>query len=186
MPEARSRTAALLDRDGTIIFDSTYIHSPDDVRLLDGAADAIKRFTERGYPVIVCTNQSGIARGLITFEQYHLVRTRVNALLAEHGACILDSFACPHHPDFTGPCSCRKPETGLYVRAARLYDLDLSRCFFVGDKFRDVAPAFPFGARTALTRSSVTLPDDIANAEKAHVPIVEDLAAAADLLLPAR
>ena len=146
MADGRRRRAALLDRDGTIIADEHYLAVPDPVTLLPGAADAIGMLARAGVPSIVCSNQSGIARGLLTLEQYHAVRVRVAELLEAAGATLLDSFVCPHHEQFTGSCACRKPGTLLFERAASLYDLDLSRSLFAGDKHRDVAPAARYGA----------------------------------------
>ena len=173
----------MLDRDGTIIPDRAYTRDPDDVTLLPGAAAAIRRLAAAGFPSIIITNQSGIARGLISLAQYAAVRKRLEELLAAEGAVLVDTFTCPHHPDVTGPCPCRKPATGLYERAAAMYDLDLSRCFFIGDKARDIIPAIAFGARGVLVRSTNTNDDDLAHADSAKQPVVSSLTEAVDLLL---
>ena len=152
--------AALLDRDGTIIVDYHYLNDPADVELLPGAAEAIRRLAAAGIPSIVCTNQSGIARGTISLEQYRAVRRRMEELLAAEGATLLDTFSCPHHPDISGPCDCRKPATGLYERAAALHGLNLSRCFYAGDRYRDVAACTVFRGRGAFVESRVSLPED--------------------------
>ncbi|MFL5616967.1 MAG: D-glycero-alpha-D-manno-heptose-1,7-bisphosphate 7-phosphatase [Gemmatimonadaceae bacterium] len=171
MADGRRRRAALLDRDGTIITDEHYLADPGRVTLLPGAAEAIRLLAHAGVPSIVCSNQSGIARGLVTLEQYRAVRVRVGELLDSAGATLLDSFVCPHHEQFTGPCACRKPGTWLFERAASLYDLDLSRSMFAGDKHRDVAPAVRFGAPAYLVRSSDTPEEHVSRAlaEGAHV-----------------
>lgn len=156
MDDRRGHRAALLDRDGTIVVDRTYLNDPAEVALLPGAAEAIRRLASLGIPSIVCTNQSGIARGFITLEQYRAVYLRIQELLAAEGAELLDTFSCPHHPDVTGPCPCRKPGTGLYERAAALYKLDLSRCFYAGDKYRDLAAARVFGGQALLVLSPET------------------------------
>src|SRR5438128_3711796 len=121
--------------------------------LLDGASAAIAKLAMAGYPSIVITNQSGIARGLVSIAQYRAVRERLDDLLRGEGAALRDTFACPHHPDFTGPCACRKPGTELYERAAATHDLNLARCFFIGDRMRDIAPAQAFGAKAVLVKS---------------------------------
>lgn len=175
----------MLDRDGTIVLDTDYLRDASSVELLPGAAAAIRRLAAAGIPSVVITNQSGIARGIISLEQYRAVRRRIDELLAAEGAVLLDSFACPHHPDITGPCACRKPGTALYERAAALYGWDLSRCVFIGDKLRDVVPASTFGARSWLVRSSVTPESDLARAGQST--IVASLAdAVEDLLNPRR
>jgi histidinol-phosphate phosphatase family protein len=148
--------AALLDRDGTIIVDYHYLNEPARVELLPGAAEAIRALAASGIPSIVCTNQSGIARGTISLAQYHAVRRRLDELLAAEGAALLDTFSCPHHPEVTGPCPCRKPETGLYERAAAVHGLDLSRCLYAGDRYRDVAASTVFGGRGLFVESRVS------------------------------
>src|SRR5260221_2625918 len=119
----RSRLAALLDRDGTIIVDRDYTNNPDDVRLLPGAPPAIRRLASAGYPAIVITNQSGIARGKVSLEQYRLVRQRLDQLLRAEGAELLDTFTCPHHPEIPGLCSSRYPDVALFDSAPANHEL---------------------------------------------------------------
>jgi D-glycero-D-manno-heptose 1,7-bisphosphate phosphatase len=181
--DGRGRRAALLDRDGTIIVDEHYLSDPAGVALLPGAAEAIRLLASAGVPSIVCTNQSGIARGLVTLEQSRAVRVRVAELLDEAGAPLLDSFVCPHHEQFTGPCACRKPGTLLFERAASLHGLDLSRSMFAGDKHRDVAPAARFGAPGYLVRSPDTPDEHVARARAEGAEVVDSLLDAARLYL---
>jgi histidinol-phosphate phosphatase family protein len=175
----RLRPAALLDRDGTIIVDAHYIADPGRVALLPGAADAIRLLAAAGVPAIVCSNQSGIARGLVSLEQYRAVRLRVTELLEAEGAALLDSFVCPHHEQFTGPCACRKPGTLMFERAAAVHSLDLGRSLFAGDKHRDVAPAARFGARAYLVRSPDTPDDHVSRARADGAEVVDSLLDAA-------
>lgn len=177
------RRAAMLDRDGTIVADTQYLRDADTVRLLPGAGEAIRRLALAGLPAIVCTNQSGIARGIISLSAYRAVRLRTAELLEAEGAAILDSFVCPHHPDFTGPCACRKPGPLLYEQAAAVHRLDLSRSVFVGDKYRDVAPATRYGARGYLVRWEETPAEDVARAERDGHVVVGSLLEAVNLLL---
>ena len=175
----RLRPAALLDRDGTIIVDDHYIADPGRVALLPGATEAIRLLAARGIPSIVCSNQSGIARGRVTLEQYRAVRLRVDALLEAEGAALLDSFVCPHHEQFTGPCACRKPGTLMFERAAAVHSLDLGRSMFAGDKYRDVAPAARFGAPAYLVRSPDTPEEHVALARAEGADVVDSLLDAA-------
>ena len=176
------RAAVFLDRDGTIIHDAEYLQDPDGVELLPGAAQAIGRLNSRGIPVIVVTNQSGIARGLLTEADYEAVRARLDELLAAEGARIDASYFCPHHPEFTGPCECRKPSTQLYRRAAADHALDLTRSTFIGDRWRDVAPALELGGRGILVSTSSTPPAELRQAA-AQVEVAPSLGEAVDLLL---
>jgi len=173
--ERLRRRAALLDRDGTIIVDAHYLADPDRVTLLPGAAQAIRLLANAGIPSVVCTNQSGIARGLVTLEQYHAVRLRVAALLQSEGAELLDTFICPHHPDYDGPCPCRKPSVLLFEQAASVHGLDLRHSLFVGDKYRDVAPASQYGAPAFLIQSPETPAEDVTRATDAGAPVVQSL-----------
>ncbi len=173
----------MLDRDGTIMVDTDYTRDPAHVQLLPGAAGAIRALAAAGYPSIVMTNQSGIARGLVSLTQYRAVRRRLHELLDAEGASIADTFTCPHHPDVHGPCGCRKPGSALYERAAAVHGLDLSRCLFIGDRHRDVAPGLAVGARTALVRSARTDEHDLALVAEAGVPIVASLAEAVAMLV---
>ena len=159
-------TAAFLDRDGTIIEDAAYPSDPDAVRLLPGAALAIRMLNDAHVPVVVVTNQSGIARGMYGEAEYEAVRDRVGELLAAEGARVDGSYHCPHHPDFTGPCACRKPGTALYERAVRDLGLDARGALFVGDRLRDVLPARSFGGRGVLVPSPSTPSEDLARATR--------------------
>lgn len=146
----QARPAVFLDRDGTIIRDTEYLRDPEQVELLPGAAAAIRRLNEAGWPVIVITNQSGIARGLLTEQDYERVRMRVDKLLAAEGARVDATYHCPHHPDITGKCDCRKPGTKMYADAARDHGLDPARSWYVGDRIRDVSPGDHFGGKTVM------------------------------------
>lgn len=154
------RPAAFLDRDGTIIHDANYIRDPDDVELLPGAADAIRRLNARGAAVVVVTNQSGIARGSITTAEYQAVRERLDALLAANGARIDATYVCPHHPNVTGACQCRKPGLALYRAAIAELAIDPRASVFIGDRWRDVEPALTLGGLPILLDVSSTHPDD--------------------------
>ncbi len=176
------RAAVFLDRDGTIIEDRHFLGRPDEVALITGAANAIRRLNEAGVPAVVVTNQSGIARGLLTETDYDAVRARVDAELARQGARLAATYMCPHHPDFTGPCECRKPGTLLYREAARALDLDLARSFFVGDRWRDVAPALTFGGHGILVASRST-PDAERERARREVDMALSLDDAVDIVL---
>jgi D-glycero-D-manno-heptose 1,7-bisphosphate phosphatase len=144
------RAAVFLDRDGTIIEDPGYLSDPDRVHLLPGAAEAVARLNRAGRLVVVVTNQSGIARGLLSEAQYFATERRLDELLAARGARIDAHRFCPHHPDVTGPCECRKPGLLLYRAAAERLGIDLAASWWVGDRLRDVSPAEALGGRGIL------------------------------------
>jgi D-glycero-D-manno-heptose 1,7-bisphosphate phosphatase len=177
------RRAVFLDRDGTIIEDLGYLREPGQVRLLPGAGPAISRLNAGGWLTLVVTNQSGIARGLLSEEDYHRTERRLDELLALSGARIDGHYFCPHLPEVTGQCECRKPGVLLYRRAAERFDIDLSRSWWVGDRARDVLPAATFGGRGILVLGS--LADTGSGSAIQRVLQSSDLAGAVDLILAA-
>jgi D-glycero-D-manno-heptose 1,7-bisphosphate phosphatase len=144
--------AVFLDRDGTIVADPGYLHKPEDVKLLPGAAEGIRRLNAGGYLVVVVTNQSGIARGLYSVRDYRAVERRLDELLAQEGgdAHIDASYFCPHHPQAPEPCECRKPRTKLFREAQAALDIDFTKSWWVGDRLTDVQPARILGGRAIL------------------------------------
>ena len=172
-----------LDRDGTIIEDANFIRDPDDVRVLPGAGEAIARLNASGIPVIVVTNQSGIARGLLTEAEYEAVRRRLDEILVEKGASIDRSYFCPHHPDVTGPCDCRKPGTRLFREALRDFHVSADRAAYIGDRWRDVAASQELGGRGILIASPMTGDDDRAKCRDADIETAADLQEAVSRLL---
>ena len=151
-------SAVFLDRDGTIIEDAHYLASPDDVRLIDGAAEAIARVNAATIPVIVVTNQSGIGRGMFAHGDHDLVSTHLDELLAAYGARIDATYICPHTPE--DACECRKPGTLLFRQAAAEHGIDLTRALYIGDRMRDVTPGLILGGNGVLIPSPETPADD--------------------------
>lgn len=177
--------AVFLDRDGTLIEDPGYLSTPEQVRLLPGVGGALVSLRAAGAHLIVATNQSGIARGLLTGEQYLATSRRLEELLAAEGAHLDAQYHCPHHPEFTGPCQCRKPGTALYRAAADQFGLDLAGSWWVGDRDRDVLPARALGGRGIILLG----PAGRAGAEPAPqdpVTTAPDLATAARRIVAAR
>lgn len=168
-------SVVFLDRDGTIIEDAHYIRSPDDVRLLPGAAAAIAKLNGKNIPVVVVTNQSGIARGFFTVGDYEAVRARLDELLAENGARIDRSYYCPHHPDISGPCECRKPAAKLFRDALGDLGLSAERAAYIGDRWRDVAASKEVGGRGIIITSPMTTDDDRRRAKQAGIETAPDL-----------
>ena len=178
-------TTIFLDRDGTIIRDVRYLSRADDVELLPGAAHAIARLNNIGTPVVVVTNQSGIARGRFTIDDYLQTKQRLDELLAASGARINATYFCADHPDFTGPCDCRKPGTRLFEQAAMEHRLNMRSPAFIGDRWRDVEPYHSLGGTPVLINGSETPVEDVASAHREGVTIVSSLPAAVDVLIGA-
>jgi D-glycero-D-manno-heptose 1,7-bisphosphate phosphatase len=179
------RGAVFLDRDGTLVRDPGYLHDARQVELLPGVGEGLASLSRAGWPLVVVSNQSGIARGLYGPEAFGAVMDRIGVLLASRGVRFAGAYFCPHHPDVTGPCDCRKPGVALFEQAARDLALDLSRSWFVGDRLKDVEPAVRLGGRGILieTREGA---EDARRARGMGIAAAADLPAAAALIgLPA-
>ncbi|OLE24341.1 MAG: haloacid dehalogenase [Actinobacteria bacterium 13_1_20CM_3_71_11] len=168
--------AVLFDRDGTLVRDVPYNGDPDQVEAMPGAREALDRLRSQGLRLGVVTNQSGVARGLLTSAQVDAVNARVEELLGPFDVWQV----CPHAED--AGCGCRKPAPGMIHAAARALGTDPTRCVVVGDIGRDIVAAGAAGALAVLVPTGVTLP-----AEVAAAPVVApDLEAAADWVLSRR
>ena len=175
------RRAVFLDRDGTILVEKEYLADPDQAELIPGAAEGLRRLADAGFALVVVTNQSGIARGMYGIAEYEAVDARMRELLRAHGVEITASYYCPHHPDFTGACDCRKPAPGLFEQAVRELDIDPLRSWLIGDRLRDVVPARTLGARAVLVRTGYGAEE--AQDAPADVGIAADLDDAAESIL---
>lgn len=132
-----------MDRDGTINQDRGYVYRKEDFVFLDGSIEGMKRFREAGFELFVLTNQSGIARGYYTEEEYLSLERWFVRKLGEFGVDLKAVYHCPHLPNAAVPeyraqCDCRKPKTGMFERAVRENNIDLSESVAIGDKVRDL------------------------------------------------
>lgn len=175
------RPAVFVDRDGTIIEERSYLADPAGVALVPGTVSALADLRAAGFPVVIVTNQSGIALGLYDESDYRAVAARIVQVLEEAGVPPAAVQYCPHHPDVTGPCACRKPATGMHLRAAAELGLDTASSYYVGDKVTDVLPALALGGRGILVRTGYGREHE--SAVPPGVTVVDDLRAAADLIL---
>ena len=175
------RPAVFIDRDGTLVSERYYLADPEGVSLVPGAAEALASLRQAGFALVVVTNQSGIARGIYTLGDYHAVAARLDQVLEVAGVPVDGTWFCPHHPDHTGSCDCRKPAAGMYLRASAELGLDPARSWYVGDKITDVLPALELGGWGVLVRSGYGR--ELEDAAPAGVAVVDDLPAAAALIL---
>ncbi len=156
--QTAGRTAVFLDRDGTINEQMGYINHICRFILLPGAAQAIRRLNEAKIPVVVISNQSGLARGYFPEELLEEVHEKMKRLLAQEGAHVDGIYICPHHPEakeehLRVSCSCRKPKPGLVLQAAEELGLDPAGSFVVGDRWSDIKTAVNCGAQSILVRT---------------------------------
>ncbi|MHC1724261.1 MAG: D-glycero-alpha-D-manno-heptose-1,7-bisphosphate 7-phosphatase [Aminipila sp.] len=134
--------AAFFDRDGTINVNFGHVYKKEDLVFVDGIPEIIKKYNDEGTIVIVVTNQAGIAKGLYSENDMHEFNRYLNKQLnAKYGAHIDKFYFCPHHPDFTGLCTCRKPLPGMFFKAANECNICLEKSVMYGDKDSDLIAA---------------------------------------------
>jgi D-glycero-D-manno-heptose 1,7-bisphosphate phosphatase len=131
------KRAIILDRDGTIVRDYNYLDDPRRLEFLPGAAAALRQFTERGHPIIIVTNQSGVGRGRLTLERMHEINERFLRMVEEIGATVDGLYSCPHRPE--DDCECRKPKPKLVLDGAAAVGFEPAHSVVIGDKSSDIA-----------------------------------------------
>jgi len=147
--------AIFFDRDGTLVEDPGYINHPDQVKLLDGVAEALVELKTLDYKLVVISNQSGVARGIVTEEALDEIHDRLKQLLAEKGAYLDQIYYCPYHPDgvitkYRKESDHRKPNPGMLLTAAKEMDIDLSQSWMIDNSDRDIEAGLRAGCKTIL------------------------------------
>ena len=151
----RNRVGVFLDRDGTLNEELNYIQTPDQLQMIPGAAEAVRKLNERGLATCVISNQSGVARGYLTEADLVPIHEKLERELARAGAKVDRIYYCPHHPTegkppYNIPCECRKPNTGMLEKGAAELGIDLSRSFVIGDSLIDMQAGNAAKAITVL------------------------------------
>lgn len=142
------RRAAFFDRDGTINLDTGYLFKTEELQFVHGTPELIRKHNLAGDLVIVITNQSGIARGFYTEEDMHILHREMNRRLRREYEAHIDAFYfCPHLPEITGPCGCRKPAAGLFLQAIADYGIDPLISISYGDSESDKKASLLAGIR---------------------------------------
>jgi D-glycero-D-manno-heptose 1,7-bisphosphate phosphatase len=155
MPEKYK--AVFLDRDGVLNQEmGDYVRRVEDFHILDNF-DALKTLQDRGYLLLVATNQGGLAKGWYTEDELAKMHRHLKEAYHTHGVEITDIFYCPHHPDFTGDCDCRKPKPGLLLQGIEKYNIDPAKSYFIGDRERDMEAAAAAGVKGILIDSNQPL-----------------------------
>ena len=147
-----------LDRDGVLVREANWLREVSQLRLLPGAAAAVKRLNDRGIPVVLVTNQSVVARGWLTLAGLAEIHAEMARRLARQGAHLDGIYICPHHAtegvgEFRRPCCCRKPEPGMLLQAAEELGLPLAETVIIGDKLSDLEAGRRVGCTTVLVLS---------------------------------
>jgi histidinol-phosphate phosphatase family protein len=171
-----------LDRDGVLTAETgETITTPESLRFLPGATEAVARLTASGWQVFVFTNQAGVGRGHLSPETLEAIHRALKDRIRAAGGHLTAIYTCPHHPD--AGCDCRKPKPGLLLQAAQDYPLDLTQCYVVGDSPRDIQAGQAVGCHTLLVLTGHTCRYD-PTTFPAPPPerVFSDLASAADWL----
>ncbi len=149
--------AVFLDRDGVLNHEmGDYIRRIEDFQILDNF-DTLKTLQQRGYLLLVATNQGGLAKGWYTENELAKMHAALKESYGKHGVEFTDIFYCPHHPDYTGVCDCRKPKPGLLLQGIEKYNIDPAQSYFIGDRERDMEAAAGAGVKGILIDSDQPL-----------------------------
>lgn len=143
-----AKKALFLDRDGVINKEVNYLYKIEDFEFIDGIFDLCRYFQDKGYLIIVVTNQSGIARGYYSHEQFNTLTSWMIEEFAKNKIKLDKVYYCPHHPDISGVCECRKPDIGMFKEAQKEFDIDLENSVMVGDNERDIEAALKSGVKS--------------------------------------
>jgi D-glycero-D-manno-heptose 1,7-bisphosphate phosphatase len=182
--ENKKNKCVFLDRDGVLNKDIGYLKSPDQLMIIPGVIEALKKLKEAGFLLIIVTNQSGIAKGFFYEDELKKVHEELLAIFKKNNIYINDIFYCPHHKDGTVEpynilCDCRKPNTKMIKDAEIKYSIDLSKSYLIGDKDTDIQLAINAGLKSFYVKN------DMYDYDKNVVPdyIVANLAEAAELII---
>jgi UDP-N-acetylmuramoyl-tripeptide--D-alanyl-D-alanine ligase len=146
----KKNSAIFLDRDGVINEEVSYLTDAKDFEFIEGSIKALKILKQKGFLLIVITNQAGIARGFFTEETLTAIHHKMIEILKKNNIQLDDIYYCPHHPEFTGLCDCRKPNPGMILMAQKKYNIDLANSYMVGDTFNDIKTGFAAKCKTVL------------------------------------
>ena len=177
-----SKAAVFLDRDGTMIEDVGYLNRVEDIVLYPWTVDAIRALNRAGLPIVVVTNQSGIARGLFSTRTLFDIHDGLQRAAVQAGGRIDAFFFCPHKAD--DACQCRKPQPGMLLEVARRFNIALGDTYMVGDALRDVQAAAAAGARPVLVLTGKGLKTQAEGKLPPGTQVFPDLAAFAEHLAP--
>lgn len=157
--------AIFLDRDGTLNIDHGYVHEIDQFHFIEGSIEALQQLKQMGYLLVLVTNQSGIARGYFSEQQFLQLTEWMDWSLADRGVDLDGIYYCPHHPDgigeFKQDCDCRKPKAGMLNQAIKELKIDPARSIMIGDKMEDMIAGKSAGIKTnVLVRSGKPISED--------------------------
>ncbi|WP_371188964.1 D-glycero-beta-D-manno-heptose 1,7-bisphosphate 7-phosphatase [Thalassotalea maritima] len=165
------KKALFLDRDGIINVDHGYVYKQEEFEFVDGIFELCQKALSRGYDIFVITNQSGIARGMYSEQQFADLTAWMKNKFADQGVTISDVYYCPHHPTkgnapYVMSCDCRKPEPGMILKAVSEHNVDVSESMFIGDKLSDMLAAERAGVKDKVLVRSNYADEEVSVAEE--------------------
>ena len=183
------RKAFFIDRDGVVNVEVDYLHRPEDVILIDGLGEALGSIHRAGYLAVVVSNQSGVARGMYTMQDVKAVEDRICELLRQSGSDVPDAFYyCPHHkkgivPELAVDCDCRKPKPGMFLQAARDWEIDPAQSYMIGDRMSDLHGGMAAGCANAVLVLTGYGENDAETARSEGFPVKPSVLEAVEFLL---
>ncbi len=141
------KKALFLDRDGVVNVEKDYLYKIEDFEFINGIFELCRYYENMGYLIFVVTNQSGIARKYYTQKDFITLSNWMSKEFLKHGIEISKVYHCPHHPDISGECSCRKPKSGMLLEAKNEFEIDMKNSIIIGDKERDIEAGLNAGLR---------------------------------------
>ena len=142
------KRALFLDRDGVVNVEKEYLYKIEDFELIDGIVDVCLKYQNQGFLIVIVTNQSGIARGYYSEEDFALLSNWMVEYFGTFGVKITHIYHCPHHESISGACECRKPSAGMFLEAQKEFDIDMTNSVMIGDNERDIDAALIAGVQT--------------------------------------
>jgi len=185
MTTGNGKRAVFLDRDGVLNVDNGYVSQVDDFEFIEGVIEACKKLKDKGYLLVVITNQSGIARGYFSEEQFHTLTEWMDWSLADRGVDLDGIYYCPHHAEkglgeYKVACDCRKPKPGMLLSAIKDLNIDVSNSILVGDKVSDLQAGIAAGVKmNYLVRTGKEISNE---GEQLATAVFADLATIAEQL----
>jgi D-glycero-D-manno-heptose 1,7-bisphosphate phosphatase len=161
--------ALFLDRDGVVNKEKNYLYKIEDFEFIDGVFETCRYFQDKGCLLIIVTNQAGIARGKYTEEDYQILTSWMIKEFEKENIIISKVYHCPHHPEFSGECECRKPNIGMLLEAKKDFDIDMSQSILVGDKNSDIEAGINAGVgMNYLVRTGHKITENLFDVEKLY------------------
>ncbi|MBR7126987.1 MAG: D-glycero-beta-D-manno-heptose 1,7-bisphosphate 7-phosphatase [Lentisphaeria bacterium] len=167
--------ACFLDRDGVLNVEVDYLHETEKLVIENGVIEALKILQQHNFKLLVVTNQAGVAKGFYSIDDVEKIHAEMAKIFAEAGVKIDKFYYCPHHPDYTGKCNCRKPLPGMILQGAEEFDIDLKSSCMIGDRITDIQAGIAAGCGQNILLLSGYGKNTVKENDCTRIPIAENL-----------